>query len=141
DGFDIDGHGSHVNGIIGAARDRIGMHGGAFHSRRFSVRSNGDAEGARDGLSVLDSEFARSRSYMATRNLTVINNSLGVNDCDEYWDGSEPCNVTDYSRTPGATFNVDELFGKTRAALGELQRAGTLMVFATGNEQQPHPDL
>ena len=141
DGFDIDGHGSHVNGIIGAARDGIGMHGVAFNSRLFSVRYNGEAEGEGDELSVLDSEFARSWSYMATRNLTVINNSLGVNDCDEYADGSEPCNVTDYGRTPGATFNVDELFGKTRAALGELQRAGTLMVFATGNEQQLHPDL
>src|SRR5690606_40139932 len=75
DGFDIDGHGSHVNGIIGAARDGIGMHGVAFNARLFSVRYNDEAEGEGDELSVLDSEFARSWSYMATRNLTVINNS------------------------------------------------------------------
>ncbi|HUH59191.1 MAG TPA: autotransporter domain-containing protein [Candidimonas sp.] len=150
------GHGSHVSGIMAARRDGIGMHGVAFDARLFSVRVGlgGDDDdddddddgspGTYERLAVegYDPGFSRAWSYMAKQNLVVINNSVGVNDCSvtSTVPLPRPCNVNDFVRI-GEGFNVDDLFGNTRDALYELQNAGTLMVFATGNEKQEHPDL
>lgn len=151
------GHGSHVSGIMAARRDGIGMHGVAFNAQLFSVRmgyrgedgddddddddddDGDDGDPYNDTAEALDLMLSRAWGYMAKQDLVVINNSIGVNDCSKA--GSpRPCHVEDFVRTdPG--FNVDKLFGNAVVALYELQKAGTLMVFATGNEQQDHPDL
>ncbi len=149
-GKDYDGHGSHVAGIIGALRDGVGMHGVAFDSSLFIVHEN-DGDGDEDVRAalfkaarkanylsprdeLLDKSLAPGWYYLATQNLPIINNSLGFNDCPR---APAPCNVTEYASAAAA----EAAFPLSVAAYRQLKAAGTLMVFATGNEAQPHPDF
>lgn len=159
-GADTDGHGSHVSGIMAARRDGIGMHGVAFNAKLFSSRYGDEDEDDEDEgddfdigsgptyadkAAVMDPVFSKALNYMAKQNLAVINNSVGFNNCDaDTVLGSEPCNITDFRRsteTAPTKFDADDLFGETVSALHALKNAGTLMVFATGNEAQLHPDF
>lgn len=165
-GIDDNGHGSHVSGIMAAHRDNTGMHGVAFNATLFSTRYgyNPDEDGDDDdddddGITLddgpeyaqsakaIDFIFAKAWNYMAQQRLVVINNSLGVNDCKLRTSGdtNRPCNINDFGlSTHGGytgSFNADTLFGGTVGAFRNLKAAGTLMVFATGNEGQPHPDF
>lgn len=124
-GFDEEGHGSHVSGIIAARRDNVGMHGVAFDARLFSVRMK-DTEND-------DDDFAPGWNLLAAQKLAIINNSLGVNDCP---DKPGPCNVGEYTSTSALA-----AFPKTIGAMRNVADSGALMVFATGNESQPNPDL
>lgn len=165
-GIDTDGHGSHVSGIMAARRDGVGMHGVAFNAKIFSTRygadDNDDDDDDDNGIDdfdigsgitflekarAIDPIFGSAWNYMARQGLTVINNSLGLNSCALGASGTatEPCNVKDFDLSTDAgytgNFKVDELFGETILAMHRLKDAGTLMVFATGNEAQPHPDI
>lgn len=159
DGVDTDKHGSHVSGIMAALRNGTGMHGVAYNATIFSTRY-GEGNDASSGLSrnagpaayiqfakETDPVFGQAWGYMANQNLVVINNSLGVNNCDlGVADGvNKPCHVADFrlstNTTSSAKFIADELFPQTISALTRLKNAGTLMVFATGNEGQPNPDF
>lgn len=124
-GFDEEGHGSHVAGIIAAGRDNAGMHGVAFDARVFSVRMN-DTEDD-------DDDFAPGWNFLAKQKLAIINNSLGVNNCP---DKPGPCHVADYTATSAMA-----ALPKTIAGMRNVAASGALMVFATGNESQPHPDF
>ncbi|HWL27915.1 MAG TPA: S8 family peptidase, partial [Burkholderiaceae bacterium] len=130
DGIDTDGHGSHVNGIIGARRDGVGMHGVAYDARLFSVRYDDESDDGDDDERAL----AAGWNLLASQRLAIINNSLGYNDCDSPSDF--PCNVNDYTATEAA-----EKYPLTVDAFRHVAESGALMVFATGNESQPHPDL
>lgn len=127
-GLDHEGHGSHVGSIIAANRDGIGMHGVAFGAQLFAVGIDSD-ENDEDG------SFAAGWNQMAPqKDLAVINNSIGMNDCEP--GAPPPCNISHY--TPE---NVSALYPKTLASLEKIRANDTLLVFATGNEAQPHPDL
>lgn len=142
-GEDYDGHGSHVAGIIGALRDGVGMHGVAFESslfivheddRQYNYFTHPDPSYLSPRDEWLDKSLAPAWRYMATQNLPIINNSLGFNDCPGV---APPCNVTEY----GSAVAAEAAFPLSVAAFRELAAAGTLMVFATGNEKQLHPDF
>lgn len=155
-GRDTGGHGSHVAGIIGALRDGVGMHGVAFDSSLFIVHEDeGDDDDDDDDGDIhsvsffkdarkaaylsprdefLDRSLAPGWAYLATQKLPIINNSLGFNDCP---DVAPPCNVTEYASSDAA----EAAFPLSVSAYRQLAAAGTLMVFATGNEAQPHPDF
>lgn len=142
-GEDYDGHGSHVAGIIGALRDGVGMHGVAFESslfivheddRQYNYFTHPDPSYLSPRDEWLDKSLAPAWRYMATQNLPIINNSLGFNDCPGV---APPCNVTEY----GSAVAAEAAFPLSVAAFRELAGAGTLMVFATGNEKQLHPDF
>jgi subtilase-type serine protease len=130
DGIDKDGHGSHVNGIIGARRDGAGMHGVAYNARLFSVRYDDESENGDDDERAL----AAGWNFLASQRLAIINNSLGYNDCDSPSDF--PCNVSHYTAAEAA-----EKYPLTVEAFRHVAESGALMVFATGNETQPHADL
>ncbi|MFA5702725.1 MAG: S8 family peptidase [Advenella sp.] len=156
------GHGSHVSGIIAANRDGEGMHGVAFNSKLFVARyglgglndddddddDDDDGDGDGDGdyeqfAAITDHIFSNAWNYMAEQRLAVINNSLGVNNCSggAASDGSKPCNVADFLPEATHYFDAKTLFPNIIDAFHNLQKAGTLMVFATGNEVQPNPDF
>ncbi|USY24968.1 autotransporter domain-containing protein [Alcaligenes sp. 1735tsa3] len=139
------GHGSHVAGIIGARRDGAGMHGVAFNSQLFAVAygTNGDDDDDDDDTpptrrqiaAVFDQVLSQGWNYLAPFNLPIINNSSGVNKCDGSF--GPPCHVLDYSSAQDALEWQPLIIDAFKSSV----QAGTLMVFATGNEWQDHPDL
>ena len=151
-GIDADppaGHGSHVAGIIGARRDGKGMHGVAFNSQLFAVaydaREDDDDDmlgndpyepDPRDQAAAFDRVASRGWNYLAQFKLPIINSSLGVNGCNDA-SSPPPCNVLDYG-SPEGVLDWQPL---AIEAFHNSVDAGSLMVFATGNESQDHPDL
>ena len=131
------GHGSHVAGIIGARRDGVGMHGVAFNSQLFAVAyaENENFLTPEEEAAYNDREFSRSWNYLAQFKLPIINNSLGLNDCRDSND--PPCHVLDYGSAQGVLDWQPLIIDSFRNSV----EAGTLMVFATGNEEQDHPDF
>lgn len=127
DNMPDDSHGTHVAGIIAAARNGEVMQGVAFNARIMSVAYNWR-------VTSEDEIFASSWNYLAASGVPIVNNSVGMNDCDRAPAG--PCNVTSYTRA-----KVEAELPQTLAAMRATARAGVLMVFATGNETQPHPDV
>ncbi|OJF93701.1 autotransporter serine protease [Pararhizobium antarcticum] len=124
--FDTDTHGTHVSGIIAANRDGEGMHGVAFDAKVMPVvfdQNTGDP----------DANFATSWRFLADQGVSIVNNSLGINNCTE--GDAPPCNVTDYDAG-----YFEENFPDTIAAMKYTAEKDVLMVFATGNESQPAPD-
>lgn len=126
DNYDLDTHGTHVSGIIAAARDGKGMHGIAYNAEIRPAIIN-------TATTDQDAIFADGWRFLADSGVSIINNSLGVNDCSESI--SPPCNVTDYSEGFFEQNRPD-----TIAAMKYTAEKGVLMVFATGNEAQPAPD-
>lgn len=124
--FDTDTHGTHVSGIIAAARDGKGMHGVAFDAAILPVVFDQKATNP-------DAIFANSWRFLADQGVSIVNNSLGINDCSEV--ENPPCNVTDYDEG-----YFRENYSDTIAAMKYTAEKDVLMVFATGNEGQPAPD-
>ncbi|MBX6966226.1 S8 family peptidase, partial [Alcaligenes faecalis] len=131
------GHGSHVAGIIGARRDGVGMHGVAFNSQLFAVAvaANESFLTPEEEAAYEDREFSRSWNYLAQFKLPIINNSVGLNNCLDSND--PPCHVLDYGSAQGVLDWQPLIIDSFRNSV----EAGTLMVFATGNEEQDHPDF
>lgn len=136
------GHGSHVAGIIGARRDTVGMHGVAFNSGLFAVAyhvtglNEADDPSPKEQIAAFDRAAAQGWNLLTAHNIPIINSSLGVNGCNDF-SAEPPCNVTDYSSAQDAQSWIPLSIDAFRNSVA----AGSLMVFATGNEIQPHPDL
>ena len=150
DNGDPSGHGSHVAGIIGARRDAAGMHGVAFNSQLFAVAyginaadDDDDDDDDDDGAAptpdqrraVTDQMLSTGWNYLAQFKLPIINSSLGLNDCRDSYD--PPCHVLDYGSAQGALDKQPLIIESFKNSV----KAGSLMVFATGNEAQDHPDF
>ena len=115
------GHGTFVSGIAAASRDGSGMQGVAFDS---GLYVGATFDGA-----------ASNWKWLTDRGVVAINNSFGINDCTET-PPTPKCNIADYSVAEAVANDPD-----TVAAARKAVNAGVLMVFATGNEAQPHPDF
>jgi len=129
----ITGHGTHVAGIIGAARDGVQMHGVAYDARLLGVRIDFDA----DWLGI---------DYAVGQGAKVLNGSYGP-------DGTPPVRLPDGSDNPGYWDNVvahPELLKYQMVPIGDLQAqvaalrraaaADVLMVFAAGNDYREYED-
>ncbi len=119
-------HGTHVAGIIGAARDGVGMQGVAFNATIVPTAYNLAA-------TDLDTAFSANWQYLAKLGVPIVNNSIGINDCRLAQ--VPPCNVTDYTRA-----GFEAQYPTMVAAAKATAAADVLMVFATGNEAQSSPD-
>ncbi|MGZ9570589.1 autotransporter domain-containing protein [Alcaligenes nematophilus] len=144
------GHGSHVAGIIGARRDEAGMHGVAFNSQLFAVAygintdddDDDDDDGGDDTTptpddirAFQDRMLSNGWNYLAQFKLPIINSSLGLNDCSRSY--NPPCHIVDY----GSAQSALEAQPLIIESFKNSAQAGSLMVFATGNESQDHPDF
>ena len=140
DSDEAPGHGSHVAGIIGARRDGTGMHGVAFNSMllptAYREPDDDDTEPTREEAAAhFDRVASQGWNYLAQFKLPIINSSLGVNDCSDSYD--PPCHIVDYGSAQGVLDWQPLIID----AFHNSAAAGTLMVFATGNEAQDHPDM
>ena len=110
---DIDGHGTAVAGIIAARRNQALSHGVAFNARILAVRADAPGTCASSAGCAFDqADVAAATDHAVARGAPVINYSLG-----------------------GATSVGASLEG----ALTRAADAGTILVFAAGNENAAEP--
>ncbi|WP_298243610.1 S8 family serine peptidase [uncultured Bradyrhizobium sp.] len=129
-------HGSIVSSLIAGARNGSGMHGSSFDASLYvaAINTNGSPPGA------FDEQLSVAVTGLVDEGVKIINLSLGNNNCatgtNSAQNGGAKCNVDDY--TPAAA--VAEL-PKFAAAAQTAVANGALLIFATGNEKQPSPDI
>lgn len=113
---DPSGHGSHVSGIIAASRDGVGMHGVGYDAK-LVVAGIGDVSG------WINPDGHAFYPYLIQSGARIINNSWG---------------------------SSQEITSKTRESLiadveylgfNEVLATGTLLVFATGNDNSMQPSI
>jgi subtilase-type serine protease len=127
----IQGHGTHVAGIIAANRDGVRMHGVAFDARLLAVRTDFDTD-----WDAID--------YAIAQGAQVLNGSYGP-------DATPPLLLPDGNLNPGYIDNVTahpELLQHQMVPYGDLSRqvaalrraaaADVLMVFAAGNDYREY---
>ena len=122
---DTDSHGTHVNGIIAAARNGRGMHGVAFGATLVPTAQSAIERYPEDADYLAD----RNWHYLADSNVPIINNSFGYDNCNNV--PGIPCNVTDFTRE-----YVEHNWPLTVEALHYVVERDVLMVFAAGNASQ-----
>ena len=108
---DVDGHGTAVAGIIAARRNQALSHGVAFDARILAVRADMPGSCA-SGCAFDQADVATATDYAVGRGAGVINYSLG-----------------------GST----SLGASLEGALARAADAGTILVFAAGNEGAADP--
>lgn len=117
---DPDGHGTHVAGIIGAARDGRGTHGVAYESTLMTLGLGGE------GMIELDGIAAEATRLGLANGARIFNNSWGI----DFYIGSEA------GRNAFNTLMLRQT-AQYRAAISQ----DAIFVFATGNEFQPQPNV
>lgn len=129
-------HGSIVSSLIAGARDGAGMHGSAYDASLFVAAINTGVSPA----GAFDTQLSIAVPGLVDEGVKIINLSLGNNNCNtgtnSAQNGGAKCNVDDY--TPAAAAAE---FPKFTAAAQTAVANGALLIFATGNEKQPSPDI
>ncbi len=114
DGIDVDGHGTHVAGIIAGRKNDEGMHGVAYEA---SIASVALFDGQ---IYNFDGALARSIDLMLDDDVYIINNSWAKWGCD----------IT----TCGDKSLVERWYLDSLPAFHRFMAAGGLQVFSAGNE-------
>ncbi len=117
---DPSGHGSHVSGIIAASRDGVGMHGVAYDAK-LVVAGIGDVSG------WVNPSGDAFYPHLIMSGARIINNSWGSGSISDM----PPENLT----LEKLTLEVKEL------GINEVLKTGTLLVFATGNDNANQPSI
>lgn len=120
---DLDGHGLHVSGIIGAARDGSGMHGVAPETQIMALRALNGPESERSGLFFQNWEDAMLRSVEAGAD--VMNNSWTFIDTQK-----DPIRITSLtSREDAIAYFGSDLIG----TMAYTAQQDLVSVYAAGN--------
>lgn len=131
------GHGTHVTGIIAAARDGVGMEGIAYEATVLPLRaigvSNNDAERPITNQALL---------YAVRHGASVINGSYGPNILSPYIEDGNG----GYIKNPGYSeltylplYTTVQEMRDTYRTLKRVADADVVMVFAAGNEYEEQP--
>ncbi len=129
-------HGSIVSSLIAGARNGSGMHGSAFDASLYvaAINTNGGPPGS------FDEQLSVAVTGLVDEGVKIINLSLGNNNCatgtNSAQNGGAKCNVDDYT-TASAVAELPKFAAAAQAAVAN----GALLIFATGNEKQPSPDI
>jgi len=116
-------HGTHVAGIIGAGRNGFGMEGVAPDVIISSIA----LLGAGGSGSLSDSQLAEGYRQAIAAGLRIFNNSW-------WYQGTQ---ITDFDRASA----IAKIGPQTVAAFQEAIDAGATLVFITGNDGNPQPDV
>ena len=147
---DIDGHGTHVAGIIAARKNNIGMHGVAYNARIESLDQLDDSGSGRS-----DSYLARSINWFANnRGIRIVNHSFGKDCYDDNGNWRGNCLITHVSSsTLYRTFRrwswscfcfrtyTDGWLVRSIPAYRSYVGKGGVAVVAAGNDGQQHPTI
>ena len=118
---DQNGHGTHVASIIAGRRDGNGMRGVAYDSNLFSYRLYA---GSSISFSLSDSVWANMVDTHRSQNIDVSNNS---------W-GSSSIEINEVT-----TSDITSSYGNAVTAYQNAVSAGTIFVWATGNNYGTQP--
>ncbi|MDB3974249.1 S8 family serine peptidase [Alphaproteobacteria bacterium] len=118
---DQNGHGTHVASIIAGRRDGNGMRGVAYDSNLFSYRLYA---GSSISFSLSDSVWANMVDTHRSQNIDVSNNS---------W-GSSSIEINEVT-----TSDITSSYGNAVTAYQNAVSAGTIFVWATGNNGGTQP--
>ena len=116
---DVNGHGTFVSGIIGAARNGTGMHGVAFDAKIMAIRI-ANADGS---VNLPDANLAAGIRFATSHGAGVMNNS---------WNSST--NINQVTKA-----GLDGFMGQTLQAYREAVTANRIVIFAAGNDGQAQP--
>ena len=116
---DVNGHGTFVAGLIGAARNGQGAHGVAYDAKLMSVRV-ANADGS---VNLPDANLAAGIRFATANGASVFNNS---------WNTSTPINQMTRA-------GLDGFMGQSLQAYREAVNANRIIVFAAGNDGQANP--
>lgn len=129
-------HGSVVGSLIAGARNGSGMQGSAFDAGLYAAAINTSPRFNNE----FDTQVGLSINNMVDQGVSIINFSLGNNNCklgtNSAANNGAKCNVDDYTAAAAAA-ELPTLPGVAQAAVAK----GTLLIWATGNEGQPSPDI
>jgi subtilase-type serine protease len=129
---DRDGHGTHVSGTIGAARDGVGMMGVAYESRILTLRGivgNQDAKDYNDPDIQLIGRATQAIDYATQHGARVLNGSYGPNYPSPGTSGFPLLQTTPFYESDREQF----------AAIKRAADAGMLLVFSAGNNRERQP--
>lgn len=138
--FDPDGHGTHVAGIIGAARNGIGNMGVAYGAELMALKAIGDAEpGSEKGPFV--SPDNNALFYAASNGAKVINGSYGppAFPSPDLDDENENPNYRVMPRPIVQSMEGTD-YREDAVAVSAAANADVVLVFAAGNEFEEQPD-
>ena len=141
--LDTNGHGTSVNGIVGARRNGIGIYGVAYEARIASfgnthtviypwgnICGSGCPPGTADREDqwgpVFDEQIARGFDWMTSLGVRAVNNSWL-----RTWSWARERGITDAT--------IREIMPKSLAAFRRYVSAGGVAVWGAGNGQAFHP--
>ncbi|MBY0427625.1 MAG: S8 family serine peptidase, partial [Alphaproteobacteria bacterium] len=116
---DVNGHGTFVAGIIGAANNGVGMEGVAYDAKLMAIRVV-NADGS---VNLSDANLAAGIRYATSHGADVMNNS---------WNTSTTIDAVTKA-------GLDGFMGNTLQAYREAVAANRVIVFAAGNDAQAQP--
>ena len=130
DNGDIDGHGSHVAGLIGAGRNGFGTHGVAYNATLLPLRAIGNAT---------DSATIDAFDQAIRAGAKVLNGSYGPPTLERYLPsaGGWVANPN-YQQLAKQIIMGSDLTGEV-ASLKRAADADVVMVFSTGNQFTDQP--
>ncbi|CAA2157127.1 Extracellular serine protease [Methylobacterium brachiatum] len=134
---DRDGHGTHVSGTIGAARDGVGMMGVAYQSTILTARAivgTDDNKNYNKPIRQLDGDTDAAIEYATRQGARVLNGSYGPS----YGDVND-------RKNPARRLNIIPLSlgGETSTydAIKLAADSGMLLIFAAGNDRTDQPTI
>jgi len=135
---EIDGHGTHVTGIIGAARDGKGMQGVAYEATLLPIHAIDVKEA--DGTDAPNDAI----NYAVAQGAKVINGSYGPSTLPK--EIPDPANPGKTKPNPGYTqldfqpiWDSPQELQNTYETLKNAAKNDVVMVFAAGNEFEDQP--
>ncbi|MBF9235475.1 autotransporter domain-containing protein [Microvirga alba] len=134
---EIEGHGTHVAGIIGAARDGVGTQGVAYNATILPLRA---VEVANDGT---HDPTVAALHYAAQSGAKVLNGSYGPDALPPRWI-PDPASPGNYMQNPYHRVMSDKLIGGPNIeteykAVKAAADADIVLVFSAGNAYQSQP--
>ena len=144
---DVDGHGTHVAGIIAARKNNTGIHGVAFNARIESLRFVNE--------DLANNYLGSGINWLAnSRGIRIINHSFGYGCRDDDGDWTGNCLISHFSRSQ--LYRTERYWSFTcfcyrTRAVGHFRSSvpayqsfvlkGGVAVYAAGNDNQSQPNV
>ena len=134
-------HGTFVSSIAAGSLNGSGIQGVAYNAGLYVAAIN-----TAPGLpNEFDTQLSTAVLNLSNAGVKIINFSLGTDNCPIGTNNNDPvnvnagritCNMNDYTQN-----RADATYAQFKGAAQQAINNGSLLIFATGNEGQPHADI